>query len=321
MAEMMRAMVWQQPGEPLQLEERPRPRPDDDEILVEVSACGLCASDRRLADPEAHDLPRIPGHQIIGRVVELGDAVEIFAEGDRVGIAGPARSCGACESCLADRQPHCEQLRRTGAQLDGGFAQFMLADHRFAFLVPPTFADIEMAPLLCPLLRAYSGLEQAVAAGARRIGVYGGGYAAQVLVELMHRRGLEVHACLPADDFEGQALALRLGAAWAGSLPEAPPQPLDAAVLFAPDSGSTARRHLARGGKAFCAACQGALEPGVERSADPSRAQIRQLFAELAGVRVRSKPRTYGLPDADAALAALQFALASEPLVLCVAGR
>ncbi len=323
MSETMRAMIWQQPGEPLQLQELPIPRPGDDEVLVEVSACGLCATDTRLAPDNAEGLPRIPGHQIVGRVVDAGDAVDIFAEGDRVGVSGPARSCGHCAACRADQQPYCAELRRTGEQVDGGFAHFMLVDHRFAFLVPPTFADIEMAPLLCPLLRAYSALEQATAAGARRIGVYGGGYAAQVLVELMHKRGLEVYACLAGDDFEGQTMARQLGAEWAGGQPDAPPQRLDAGLVLASEAAwvAQARTHLGPAGNVFCTSCSPSWAPGSQRVADPPRSQIRSLFTELAGVRVRSKPRTYGLPEADAALAALPFAGSSEPLVLCVAGR
>ncbi len=304
------------------LEELRAARPGPEQVLIEVSHCALCPADL-LPRVEA----RIPGHQLVGRVIDAGDDVDVLAEGDRVAVGWWAGSCGSCAACAAGELSLCPAVRATGEGLDGGCARFTLADHRAAFLVPPALADVELAPLLCAGTRGWRALRSL---GGGRIGFYGGGYAAGVLIQLAIADGIEACVFVEPGDDGARQLATALGAYWVGSTAEAPPGPLDAGLVLAPrgELAHLALLHLAPGGQVVCATCSfraipplgGALLAhgrGVRAEACAGREDVCGFFARLAEVRVRAKTETFPLAEHAAAYAAL--AAGREPVVLRLA--
>jgi len=246
----MRAMVLEEVGRPLRDVERATPQPHAGEVLVEVSACAVCRTDLHVVDGELSDprLPLVPGHEIVGRVVALGDGVDDWRIGDRVGIPWLGRTCGACGYCLSGRENLCDRPTFTGYQVDGGYATHVLADARFCLRLPETYDDVHAAPLLCAGLIGYRSL---VAAGdARTIGLYGFGAAAHILAQVCRHRGQRVLAFTRPGDTAAQEHARRLGCDWAGGADEAPPASLDAAIIFAPVGAlvPVALRALVKGG-------------------------------------------------------------------------
>ena len=235
----MQAAVLDQPGEPLQLRDVPVPEPGDGQVLLRVRACGVCRTDLHIADGELTEpkLPLILGHEIVGEVVWLGESVDDVEVGDRVGVPWLGWTCGTCRYCERGQENLCANARFTGYTLDGGFAEFTVADARYVFPLPEAFGDVEAAPLLCAGLigyRTYRLALESVGYPVRRIGLYGFGAAAHLLCQLAVDDGLEVYAFTREGDTEGQAFARRLGATWAGASTEPPPEMLDAALLFAP---------------------------------------------------------------------------------------
>ena len=235
----MQAAVLDQPGEPLQLRDVPVPEPGDGQVLLRVRACGVCRTDLHIADGELTEpkLPLILGHEIVGEVVWLGESVDDVEVGDRVGVPWLGWTCGTCRYCERGQENLCANARFTGYTLDGGFAEFAVADARYVFPLPEAFGDVEAAPLLCAGLigyRTYRLALESVGYPVRRIGLYGFGAAAHLLCQLAVDDGLEVYAFTREGDTEGQAFARRLGATWAGASTEPPPEMLDAALLFAP---------------------------------------------------------------------------------------
>ena len=221
----MRAMVFERVGEPLREIERERPRAPPGQLLLRVEACGICRTDLHLLDGEVAiaDPPRILGHQIVGTVE---------ATGARVGVPWLGWTCGACAPCRAGRENLCERARFTGCDIDGGFADFAVADERFCFPIPDEWPAAQAAPLLCAGLIGYRALR--MCGDARRLGLYGFGAAAHILTQVARGQGREVYAFTRPGDEPAQALARELGAAWAGSSDEPAPAPLDAAIIFAP---------------------------------------------------------------------------------------
>jgi propanol-preferring alcohol dehydrogenase len=247
----MRAMVLDGPGRPLRPADLPRPEPASGEVLVEVAACGVCRTDLHVLDGELADpkLPLVPGHQIVGRVVEGG---ERFSRGDRVGVPWLGWTCGECRYCRSGRENLCDRARFTGYQRDGGYAEYAVADERFCFPVPEGYPDIQAAPLLCAGLIGYRSLR--LAGDPERLGLYGFGASAHIVCQVARHQGRRVFAFTRADDQAAQAFARELGAEWAGDALGPPPEELDAAIVFAPvgELVPAALRAVAKGGTVVC---------------------------------------------------------------------
>jgi len=244
-----------EPGQPLRLDEMDAPEIGDGDVLIRVSACGVCRTDLHIVDAELPSpvLPRVPGHEIVGRVVAAGPAAAGFAVGDRVGVPWLGWTCGACEDCLRGRENLCGRARFTGYQIDGGYAELARADHRFCFALPEGESDAQWAPRLCAGLIGYRSLR--AAGDAARLGLYGFGAAGHIVAQVAASEGRTVFAFTRPGDTPAQELARRLGADWAGGSDESPPEPLDAAILFAPVGAlvPTALAAVVRGGTVVCA--------------------------------------------------------------------
>lgn len=230
----MKAMQLTAPRTPLKRVELAVPRPESGQIVLRVGACGVCRTDLHVVDGELSQgkMPIVPGHEIVGTVVEQGPGVERFAAGDRVGVPWLGRTCGSCPYCLTGRENLCDAACFTGYHLDGGYAEYVLADQRFCFHVPDEYDDIAAAPLLCAGLIGYRSL--VLAGDARRVGIYGFGAAAHIVAQVARYQGREIFAFTRPGDAAGKKFALGLGAAWAGDATSLPPEPLDAAIIFAP---------------------------------------------------------------------------------------
>jgi alcohol dehydrogenase, propanol-preferring len=230
----MRAMVLERQGEPLQLAELREPSPGPGQVLLDVRACGVCRTDLHILDGELPEpkLPLVLGHQIVGVVRELGEGVERFAPGDRVGVPWLGWTDGECRYCRSGRENLCDSARFTGYDIDGGYAEVAAADARFCFPVPDGYPDPQAAPLLCAGLIGYRALR--LVGEAERIGFYGFGAAAHILCQVAVHEGRRAFAFTRDGDEETQAFARRLGAEWAGGSGEAPPEELDGAIVFAP---------------------------------------------------------------------------------------
>lgn len=306
----MRAMVFEGVGRPLRTVERPMPRPEPEQLLLRVQACGICRTDLHLLDGEVHvaDPPRILGHQIVG-TVQPG--------GERVGVPWLGWTCGTCAQCRAGRENLCERARFTGRDIDGGFAEYAVADTRFCFAIPGDWPDAQAAPLLCAGLIGYRALR--MCGDPRRLGLYGFGAAAHILAQVARWQGREVFAFTRPGDEPAQALARELGAVWAGSSDERAPDPLDAAIIFAPDGAlvPVALSGVVAGGTVVCGGIHMSDIPafGYERLwhervlrsvANLTRADAREFLALAPRVPVRTHVTTYPLEAANDALADLR---------------
>jgi propanol-preferring alcohol dehydrogenase len=230
----MRAMVLHTPGQPLQLEQRPIPTPGSGQLLIKVLACGVCRTDLHLVDgelPQAQ-LPRVPGHEIVGEVTAVGATVGADWIGRRVGVPWLGWTCGECAFCRSGRENLCDQALFTGCNLDGGYAEYTVADERFCLPIPDTLSDVQAAPLLCAGLIGFRALQ--MAADAAHLGLYGFGAAAHLAIQVALGRGQQVYAFTRPGDSAGQAYARSLGAVWAGPSDQLPPHLLDASLIFAP---------------------------------------------------------------------------------------
>jgi alcohol dehydrogenase, propanol-preferring len=230
----MRAMVLERQREPLQPAELPDPVPGPGEVVISVSACGVCRTDLHIVDGELDEpkLPLVPGHQIVGRVLEAGEGAERFAPGERVGVPWLGWTCGECRYCASGRENLCDRARFTGYDRDGGYAELVAADERFCFPIPTGYPDLQAAPLLCAGLVGYRALR--LVGDAERIGFYGFGASAHILCQIAVHQGRRVFVFTREGDAAGQEFARSLGAAWAGASTETPPEELDGAVVFAP---------------------------------------------------------------------------------------
>jgi propanol-preferring alcohol dehydrogenase len=248
-------MVLHEAGTPLRLEERAVPAPAADQVLVRVKACGVCRTDLHVVDGELPDpkLPLVPGHEVVGTVAALGKGVGRFEAGQRVGIPWLGWTCGDCRFCRAGRENLCERARFTGYTLDGGYADYALVDGRYAFPIHGNYSDAEAAPLLCAGLIGYRSLE--LAGEARRLGLYGFGAAAHIVAQVARYQGREVYAFVRPGDTAAKRFALDLGAVWAGDSGAAPPEELDAAIIYAPVGALVplALAAVAPGGTVVCA--------------------------------------------------------------------
>lgn len=251
----MLAMVLEAPGRELRAAQLADPEPGPGQLVLEVAACGVCRTDLHVAYGELPDpkLPLVLGHEIVGRVIAVGSGVERFRPGDRVGVPWLGWTCGECRYCRRGRENLCERARFTGYQLDGGYAELAVAFERYCFPIPDSYGDAEAAPLLCAGLIGYRAL---VAAGeAERVGLYGFGAAAHLVIQVARHQGRRVFAFTRPGDEAAQAFARQLGAEWAGPSDRPGPEPLDAAIVFAPVGAlvPAALRAVDKGGVVVCA--------------------------------------------------------------------
>lgn len=311
----MYAMLFEKAGAPLRWAEVPDPRPNDQQVLIRVHACGVCRTDLHLLDGELPNpmLPVIPGHQIVGVVVETGAAVQGLKPGDRVGIPWLGWTCGDCDYCLSGRENLCERAKFTGYQLNGGYAELAVADQRYCVPIDPDYSDLDAAPLLCAGLIGYRALK--MAGEARRLGIYGFGAAAHIVAQVARYQGREVYAFTREGDEDAQAFARQLGAVWAGSSDQAPPVALDAALIFAPVGAlvPAALGATARGGCVVCGGIHMSDIPGFPYSAlwgervlrsvaNLTRADADEFMALAPRVPVATRPVVYALSKANRAL-------------------
>lgn len=250
----MKAMMMEHPGEILKITELPIPQPKPHEVLLKVHTCGICRTDLHVVDGElSHPkIPVIPGHQIIGTIIELGKNVTGYQKIQRVGVPWLGGSCEHCQYCQSDRENLCDNARFTGYQIDGGFAEYCIADARFCFPIPDEFSDEQAAPLLCAGLIGYRSLNKT--GNAKRIGLYGFGAAAHIVIQIAQYQGREVYAFTRSGDQPAQEFARHLGAKWAGDSTQTPPELLDAAIIFAPvgELVPIALRAVCKGGIVVC---------------------------------------------------------------------
>ena len=250
----MRAMVFDGSSPMLAERELPQRAPSAGELLIDVLACGVCRTDLHVVDGELSEpkRPVIPGHEIVGRVAARGADVTAFDIGDRVGVPWLGRTCGVCPYCASGRENLCDTPGFTGYTIDGGYAEQVIADHRYCLPLPGRYDDAQAAPLLCAGLIGYRTLS--MAGDARRVGIYGFGAAAHIVAQVARHQGRTVYAFTRPGDDTAQQLARRLGATWAGGSDEAPPEPLDAALIFAPVGAlvPTALKAVVKGGIVVC---------------------------------------------------------------------
>ena len=327
----MRAMVLEAPGRALQPIERERPSPGPGQLLLAVRACGVCRTDLHLVDGELPDprLPVIPGHEIVGIVAACGAGVSGHRVGERVGVPWLGSACGHCGYCQGGRENLCAEARFTGYQLDGGYADYALADARFCFPLPERYADVEAAPLLCAGLIGYRAYR--LAGDAARLGIYGFGAAAHLIAQVAVAQGRKVFAFTRPGDRDGQSFARGLGAAWAGGSDEPSPEPLDAALIFAPVGAlvPAALAAVARGGTVVCAGIHMSDIPafpyrllwgerGVRSVANLTRQDATEFLTLAATVPLAVHARRYPLAEANAALADLRAGRISGAAVLTI---
>ena len=250
----MRSMMLTKPGAPLVERTRPSVSPAAGQIRVAVHACAVCRTDLHVADGDLHDgkLPIVPGHEIVGRVDAIGDGVDKFRIGDRIGIPWLGWTCGTCSFCLSGKENLCPNARFTGYQIDGGFATETIADARYAFAIPSNYSDEAAAPLLCAGLIGWRSLQ--ASGDGQCVGIYGFGAAAHIVAQVALARGQAIYAFVRPGDEQARSFALSLGATWAGGSDELPPKPLDTAIIFAPVGSliPAALKALRPGGTVVC---------------------------------------------------------------------
>jgi propanol-preferring alcohol dehydrogenase len=330
MASKMRAMVLERTNESLRQRSDVVVRePGAREVLIRVHACGVCRTDLHIVDGELAEAKRdlVPGHEIVGTVAALGKEVSRLALGDRVGVPWLGWTCGNCEYCASGRENLCDRARFTGYHLDGGYAEFTLADERYCFKLPSCYSDIEAAPLLCAGLIGFRAL--AMAGSGKRLGLYGFGAAAHIAIQIARYRGQKIFAFTKPDDKEGQDFARTLGAAWAGGSDEAPPEYLDGAILFAPVGAlvPTALAATAKGGTVVCAGIHMSNIPAFPYSLLWGERAVRSVanltrrdgdeFLDIAQkANVRTTVQRFALADANLALNRLREGLIEGAAVL-----
>ncbi|EJL06091.1 zinc-dependent alcohol dehydrogenase family protein [Pseudomonas chlororaphis] len=325
----MRAMVLHIPGEPLRQEQRPVPTPGPQQLLIKVLACGVCRTDLHLVDGELPQalLPRVPGHEIVGQVTAVGADVAPGWIGQRVGVPWLGWTCGECAFCRTGRENLCDQAQFTGCHLDGGYADYTVADARFCLPIPEALSATQAAPLLCAGLIGFRALR--MAGNARHLGLYGFGAAAHLAIQVALGRGQQVYAFTRPDDRAGQDYARSLGASWAGPSDQAPPHLLDASLIFAP-VGPLVPAALAVTVKGGCVICAGIHmsdipafpyrllwgERSVRSVANLTREDGSAFFAELQHTPVHCDVTCFALDDANQALERLRAGQFNGAIVL-----
>jgi propanol-preferring alcohol dehydrogenase len=313
------AMVLERPRTPLRLEERAVREPGPGQVLLHVHACGICRTDLHVVDGELTEpkLPLVPGHQIVSEVVAVGAGVTSPRSGDRVGVPWLGWTCGECDYCRSGRENLCDRARFTGYQIDGGFAAYTVADSRFCLPLPAEYPDLQVAPLLCAGLIGYRCLR--MAGDGRRLGIYGLGSAAHIVIQVARHRGQRVFAFTRPGDAGAQRFAAELGAEWAGDSGTLPPEPLDAAIIFATagELVPIALRAVAKGGVVVCGGIHMSDVPSfpysilwgermVRSVANLTRADGMEFLRLAPTIPIRTEVQTYNLEQADQALSDLR---------------
>jgi propanol-preferring alcohol dehydrogenase len=311
----MRAMLFTKVGVPLRATELPIPVPGPQQLLIQVRACAVCRTDLHVVDGElTHPkLPLIPGHEIVGTVIKLGNGVRQFKVGDRVGVPWLGWTCGECSFCHNGKENLCDQAKFTGYTLDGGYAEAAVADQRFCFSIADSYSDAEAAPLLCAGLIGYRSLVKA--GNGKRLGIFGFGAAAHIVAQVAKYQRREIYAFTRPGDEEAKNFALDLGAIWAGGSDELPPVRLDAAIIFAPagELVPQALRAVGKGGTVVCGGIHMSDIPSFpyailwdERSvcsvANLTRRDGAEFMALAPKVPVRTEVETFPLEEANEAL-------------------
>ena len=315
----MKAMRYYGDGGELRLEEIPVPQPGPGQLRVEIRACGVCRTDLHVVDDELANpkLPIIPGHEIVGVVDDLGEGIDHFELGQRVGIPWLGYTCGHCTYCTSERENLCDQASFTGYRIDGGYAEYAVADARYCFPIGGDYSDVEAAPLLCAGLIGYRALR--MADGAERLGIYGFGAAAHIVAQVARSQGRQIYAFTRPGDAEARAFARDLGARWAGDSDEKPPEELDAAIIFAPVGSlvPAALEAVVKGGTVVCAGIHMSDIPAFpyrilweERSirsvANLTRRDAEEFLALAPAVPVRTETVRFSLEQANEALRRLR---------------
>jgi len=327
----VRVMVLDGPGRPLRVAVRPDPAPGPGQVRLRVHACGVCRTDLHVVDGELEALgrPVVPGHQIVGTVEASGEGVARPAVGDRVGVPWLGWTCGECRFCRSGRENLCAQARFTGYHVDGGFAERAVADARYCFAIPDGYPDLQAAPLLCAGLIGHRALR--MAGDAERIGLYGFGAAAHIVLQVARSQGRRVFAFTRREDRDAQAFALSLGAEWAGDALAPGPEPLDAAILFAPAGEllPAALGAVERGGVVVCAGIHMSDIPSfpyrllweervVRSVANLTRRDAEEFLALAPRVPVQTEVETFPLEAANEALGRLRAGRVRGAAVLAV---
>lgn len=312
-------MILQQPGQPLSLTELSTPEPSTGQVLVKVKACAVCRTDLHVVDGELTDpkLPLIPGHEIVGTIAALGSGVDDFNIGERVGIPWLGWTCGHCPDCQRERENLCRSAKFTGYTLDGGYAEYTVADARFCFRIPEFYTDAEAAPLLCAGLIGHRSLVKTQ--DAQRLGIFGFGAAGHIVAQVATYQGRSVYAFTRPDDTEAQRFAASVGVTWAGDSTATPPAQLDAAIIFAPVGAlvPAALRVVKPGGIVVCGGIHMSDIPSFpyrllweERTicsvANLTRRDGHDFLALAPRVPVRTTTEVFSLARANDALNALR---------------
>ena len=329
----MLAMCFAGARRPLQPSSLPIPEPTVDQLLIRVRACGVCRTDLHVVDGELHD-PKpdvIPGHEVVGIVERVGANVNRFAIGQRVGVPWLGWTCGECRYCRASRENLCDNSRFTGYTLDGGYAEYVVADHRYCFPIPEEYSDAEAAPLLCAGLIGYRSLE--MAGEARRLGIFGFGAAAHIVAQVARYLGREVYAFTRPGDVEAQQFARDLGAVWADDSSQSPPELLDAAIIFAPAGPlvPAALRAVAKGGTVVCGGIHMSDIPSfpyeilwgervLQSVANLTRSDGEEFFKLAPKIPVRTVVESFPLSEANEALRRLRAGQLRGAAVLIPSG-
>ncbi len=311
----MRAMVLEKPRSPLVSIELPNPEPEANQVLIEIAACGICRTDLHIIDGELNKpkLPLVLGHEIVGTVVEKGEAVNNLAIGQRVGVPWLGGTCSTCAFCRTDRENLCDHAVFTGYDLDGGYASHTIANADFCFPLPEGLSAVNAAPLLCAGLIGWRTLK--LAGAAKKIGIYGFGAAAHLIAQVAMYQKREVYAFTKTGDRSTQDYALQLGATWAGASEEMPPDKLDAALIFAPAGNliPLALKALDKGGTIVCGGIHMSDIPSFpydllwqERSiksvANLTRQDATEFLEVAAAIPIRTDVTVYDLEDANRGL-------------------
>jgi len=312
-------MLFEAPGEPLREVDRPIPKPGVGQVLVKIAACAVCRTDLHVVDGDLSEpkLPLVPGHEIVGRIVENGEGVDSLAAGDRVGITWLGWSCGECPYCRSNRENLCDQALFTGYTIDGGYADYTLADHRYCFPIPESYSDVEAAPLLCAGLIGHRSL--VMAGDAKRLGIYGFGAAAHIVAQVAIYQKRQIYAFTRPGDREAQQFARTLGATWAGDSDQLAPDELDAAILFAPvgELVPQALKAVAKGGTVVCGGIHMSDIPSFpyhllwgERKicsvANLTRRDAQEFLALAPRIPIKTQVHTFPLIESNKALAQLR---------------
>ncbi|MGB3641449.1 MAG: zinc-dependent alcohol dehydrogenase family protein [Rivularia sp. (in: cyanobacteria)] len=327
----MRAMILRQPGFGLSMSDVPMPKPKPEQVLIRIRACGVCRTDLHIVDGElTHPkLPLILGHQIVGIVEGLGKEVSQFKIGHRVGVPWLGHTCNCCRYCRTHQENLCDYAQFTGYQINGGYAEYTVADERFCFAIPSNFLDLQAAPLLCAGLIGYRALR--MTGDAQNLGFYGFGAAAHILVQVARYQGKELYAFTRSGDDSGQKFARELGAVWAGSSDELPPQKLDAAIIFAPAGHlvPAALKAVVKGGVVICAGIHMSDIPSfpydilwgermVRSVANLTRQDGEEFLALAPKVPIITQVQSFPLEKANEALEALRNGKINGAAVLVI---